>query len=98
MDREKVVKGLECCTGLGCHHGCEYLNNGCTELLKKDALALLKEQEAVVRCKDCKWYKNFECENDNISRMIDDCGCGSSFKPNSDWFCAEGVKKDESEG
>lgn len=44
-DREKVIKALECCTGLGCHHGCEYLNNGCTELLKKDALALLKEQE-----------------------------------------------------
>ena len=44
-DMEKVIKGLECCTGLGCHHGCKYLKNGCTQFLKMDALELLKEQE-----------------------------------------------------
>jgi len=50
MDIEKVIKGLECCTRLGCHHGCEYKSNGysamtCRQELEKDALALLKEQE-----------------------------------------------------
>lgn len=44
-DIEKVIKGLECCTGLGCHHGCKYLKNGCTQFLKTDALELLKEQQ-----------------------------------------------------
>ena len=82
MDREKVIKGLECCTGLGCHHGCEYLNSGCTELLKKDALALLNEQEAVepevevlneidrlYRCPRC--HKHFFYEK---QKYCDQCG------------------------
>lgn len=49
---EKVIKGLECCTKLGCHHGCEYKSNGysamtCRQELEKDALELMKEyQEA----------------------------------------------------
>ena len=49
-DREKVMRGLECCTRLGCHHGCEYKSNGytamdCRQELERDALALLQEQE-----------------------------------------------------
>ena len=58
MDREKVIKGLECCTGLGCHHGCEYLHNGCTELLKKDALALLKEQVSQGVVDQIRWERD----------------------------------------
>ena len=52
-DIEKVIKGLECCTGLGCHHGCKYLKNGCTQFLRMDALELLKKQQAEIeRLKD----------------------------------------------
>lgn len=48
-DIEKVIKGLECCTKFGCHHGCEYKSNGysgmtCRQELERDALELLKEQ------------------------------------------------------
>lgn len=59
IDREKVIKGLEICSehgswhGLDCEHngayrdcpyrGCE---TGCVVTIAKDALALLKEQEA----------------------------------------------------
>ena len=51
-DIEKVIKGLECCTGLGCHHGCEYKSNGysamtCRQRLEKDALELLKEYAVI---------------------------------------------------
>ena len=49
-DIEKVIKGLECCTKLGCHHGCEYKSYSpmtCRQELEKDALKLLKEQKAV---------------------------------------------------
>jgi hypothetical protein len=52
-DREKVIKGLEHCMIMcnGISHnpcdGCEYHGSyDCTDKLKADALALLKEQEA----------------------------------------------------
>lgn len=51
MDREKVIKGLKLCeigTGAMCYEKeCPYYRNGCTEGLKDDILALLKEQETV---------------------------------------------------
>ena len=47
----------------------------------RDALALLKEQEAVVRCKDCKYYMTIHCTCD---------GCCIS----PDWFCADGKRKE----
>ena len=49
-DREKVIKGLECHAkgAKGCLFDCPYGNeNGCQLLLCSDAIALLKEQEAV---------------------------------------------------
>lgn len=53
IDIEKVLKGLECCTKLGCHHGCEYKPNGysamtCRQELETDALELLKEQDRLL--------------------------------------------------
>jgi hypothetical protein len=59
MDREKVIKGLECCTKKVCIYKdiekeCPYLElcgdygdafEDCTTALAKDALALLKAQE-----------------------------------------------------
>ena len=52
-----------------------------------DALALLKEQEAVVRCKDCKW----KYEDDGRSL----CGYHSGWFPaEPDWFCADGVMRE----
>ena len=50
-DREKVIKGLNSCSGSGtCVNSCPYYDNcgnnySCTSNLAKDALALLKEQE-----------------------------------------------------
>ena len=80
-DREKVIKGLEICSEHGSWHGlncedneaykdCPYrgCETGCVVTIAKDALALLKEQEAkqvvlydkeewlglVCVCPDCK--------------------------------------------
>jgi len=74
-DREKVINGLEMCThdipiSNNVHKydfckKCPYHNGNdefCTNftMLMRDALELLKEQEAVVHCRDCKhsehWY------------------------------------------
>ena len=66
LDREKVIKGLECCirhgenaeVGCGKKNECPYERNGlkCWLDLNRDSLALLKEQE-IVRCKDCCHWK-----------------------------------------
>ena len=56
-DREKVIKGLECCVDYpekwadDCgKHGCPYVKNErtCITDLQRDALSLLKAQEAVM--------------------------------------------------
>ena len=50
-DREKVIKGLQCCKSPNDHEHCPYNTgvhyNVCTYRLLSDALELLKEQEPV---------------------------------------------------
>ena len=75
VDREKVIKGLESCLNNDCHMDkcpyCEFVGNEyvCLEnFLMRDALELLKEQEAV-KPKKVKGYNppmytlyEFECK------------------------------------
>ena len=49
---------------------------------------LLKAQEAVVRCKDCKHYKDGFCYNPNT---YDDEKTKGNTVP--DWFCADGERR-----
>lgn len=66
-DRKKVIKGLEICSEHGSWHGvdCEYneaykdcpyrgCETGCVVTIAKDAIVLLKEQEAVEPDTDSK--------------------------------------------
>jgi len=47
-DREKVIKGLECCVAVNCGQACPYATvGGCQVQVLRDAVALLKEQEPV---------------------------------------------------
>ncbi len=80
MDREKVIKGLECCYASfpklkGCpvcpyEKNC-YHNRACDDLLL-DTLALLKEQEA----KAGKWIE----KTDYMGDTYYDCSvCGESW-------------------
>jgi hypothetical protein len=61
----------------------------CTSALAYDALALLKEQETVIRCKDCKYGEPWG--------VLIGCGTAKGFgithKP--DWFCADGERKED---
>jgi hypothetical protein len=56
-------------------------------------LNLLKEQEAVVRCKDCKHYRATPgyCAYDRIWQENKGHVWGMYCKP--DWFCADGKHK-----
>lgn len=66
IDREKVIKGLECHVGLQCN-GCPYVDSihpayGChLEELIADARALLKEQEPVKAVADGE--DSYRCDN-----------------------------------
>ena len=90
-DREKVIKGLECCTNSDmnmCLYNCPYHKDhtdGCSGGIKmmRDALALLKEQETVVLCKDCKHY-------DTITGI---CGKGNTHGYADTWSCADGKRR-----
>lgn len=49
----------------------------------KDALELLKAQEAVARCKDCKyWHDSIRCQM-----------YSEGMETGEDWFCADGERR-----
>ena len=91
MDREKVIKGLEeteIMLKQAVDRGGEMAVMGAFKCLNNvtDALALLKEQEAVVRCKDCKRRGTYDCP-------VYVGGDGMCSEPD-DWFCADGERKE----
>lgn len=59
-DREKVIKGLECCNNPNDHENCPYNGaphyNICTHQLLTDAIELLKKQEPRVLTTDELFY------------------------------------------
>lgn len=66
------------------------------ELLKEHETAIIYKcpncrtwvsAENVVRCKDCRNYNGFSCENMKNERMI-------GMIVADDWFCADGKRKD----
>ena len=92
-DREKVIKGLENCKEGGSCDGCQYnfQSSRCIFRLHEDALALLKEQEAVEPVLEQDFMVCGECGHDVIlQRMIGDMlfdervsycpACGRSVK------------------
>ena len=96
IDREKVIKGLKLCvvTGELCGE-CPYDGmESCIEKLHDDALAMLKEHEAVVRCKDCKYaYLTDDGECKYCEMEKDDNGFLIEKYRSWDWFCADGERR-----
>lgn len=83
MDREKVIKEWE-----------SILSRDPMDIpwdLIDETLTLLKEQEAVVRCKDCKHC--YFASNRIPCEQTLACGKhGIDIAP--DWFCADGERAD----
>ena len=84
IERKKVIKGLTVCTKpgtRGCFYDikeCPYDNNGCRMALMRDALSLLKEQEAEI-----ERLKRPDCEHANHdgAGCLGYCGCEQDDEP-----------------
>lgn len=83
MDREKVIKALE---DADVTNGTVIMSNQFRDIV----VALLKDQETVVLCRDCKHYGYHDMTN------VDGyCYCLKRHEyPHSDWFCADGKRKE----
>lgn len=100
-DLSKIIKGLECCQAsmreeepFAMCEECPYNDislfvDCCRSVLCKDAVELMKKQEEVVHCKDCKYsidysatfrVRPYKCELHIFSRE-------------ADWFCADGERR-----
>ena len=51
-------------------------------------------QIEIISCDECKWWSEFTCQNDRISRQINDCGCYPDFETDGDFFCKHGERKE----
>ena len=92
IDREKVMQALDRIS----KDKRQYFAGSAAEMkeqlglqeLAEDALALLKDQPEIVRCKDCKYYEQWE--DDHI------CGMLGSYYGNKkpDDYCSDGRRKE----
>lgn len=102
-DSKKVIYAIERCT---CHvpdacRDCPYdaghPYNECIEMLLKDALELLKEQETIVRCKDCKYaVLTYDKELKYCKYFVDEYGFSNGGDPlylEADFFCKMGERR-----
>ena len=88
-DREKVIKGLEVFNK----------NRICLPHLIPwdeitDAIAMLKEQEAVVRCKDCRYWLPMNSFHEDYHPGNGECELNRWVRQ-MDWFCADGERKEK---
>lgn len=88
-DREKVIRGLECCSNGRMCKECPYDEMGyewtdCVIPLGEDALSLLKAKPEIVRCRECIRRGTYDCP----VYVGGDADHGSP----DDWFCASGER------
>jgi len=89
-DREKVIEALEiCATGTNSCNKCPMKDkcHGVSNAAMVAAIKLLKEQEEVVRCKDCKYW-----QDNNGGYPHRDCKWNQDETPDPDDFCSAGER------
>lgn len=101
-DIEKVIKGLEFTKAMITFNpstGEDIEPENLNEANKTSydacvgAISLLKEQEAVVRCKDCKYWLPMNRFHQDYHLGRGDCKLNWWVR-DFDWFCADGERKD----
>ena len=87
MNREKVIKHFEHLLNAAKGNYQDFVD--LTVDAGEDILTLLKEQEAVVRCKDCKHYR-INTVYPGTNMIMKYCAKTGIAESNPDWFCADG--------
>ena len=93
MDRESVITHLQIIhtwAEFALEHDLQFFTPKHLEDIAQwsnDALNLLKEQETVVRCKDCRWRSNHGATSTKWLPCMDN-------RYDDDWFCADGERKE----
>lgn len=64
------------------------LNALCHGTVLDDAIALLKDRPEIVRCKDCKAWKQYDDMN------LGECELYPEYNKMGDWFCNFGELKE----
>lgn len=101
QDRDKIIKGLECCQismseedPFAMCEDCPYKDislfvDCCRSVMCKDAVELIKTQEEVVHCKDCKHSTDY-----SAMYQVRPYKCEKhSWFREADWFCADGERR-----
>lgn len=101
-DRDNVIKALEiCASGTNSCDKCPMKDRckGVSNAAMVAAIGLLKEQEPIIRCKDCKYglYTGTEYLCDRHSGHVNRFGEDQYYKEwhNGNWFCADGERWQE---
>lgn len=94
MDREKVIGNimiLRTWCAVNPEYGMGLSVEDCKTAVVwlDDALALLKEQKPVVRCRDCKYW-----QDNNGGYPHEDCRWGHDETPDPDDYCSFGERRD----
>ena len=110
-DMEKVIKAIDICLGHGVCNDCPYCFSGkgyttmnCRDYMLRDALKLLKEQEAKEQISDAihETAKQFrqtivrckDCDNRECDGRAGTIVCGiTGFSHSRLWFCADGERR-----
>lgn len=59
-----------------------------------DAISIISNQQEIVRCKDCKYLiDHYGFMDDGYCENMRET-YGLKFKPEDDWFCADGRRKE----
>ena len=92
-NREKVLLALEHHKGTAVCNGCPYAEDDDTHEgycpVYDDAIALLKEQPEIVRCKDCKHWGTNDCSMYNLWSNV----WGDDEPTPDEWFCPIGERR-----
>ena len=75
-----------------CKKNCPYSTDCACDGVCNFVLSLLKEQDAVVRCKDCIYGDDFDCPAPLPTGYLCQKGHGSHM---GDWYCADGEREEE---
>ena len=96
-DREKVINGLREMSCRATWKDIDRIRHKYQPIIN-DAIALLKEQPEIIRCKDCK-YGSLYCTEDVCGETLIECNrpdLGDVIEIHGwKWFCADGERKGE---